>query len=303
VSSEDLEPTLLEYAGAEPVAELRGRSLVPAIQTGAPFGRDKMVTTMGLVVGGGVGHVVRTAAWRYISFPDGHEELYDIVADPYETTDVVAAHPDLLPGFRADVQAWDVAIVTPPPSLEVTGRLTDATTGQPIAGAQLDLELGGHAVRSITGDDGWFAFRALPQGSGLLARGPGTINVQRLGSTLIQVDLPVGALGAYLPVTGTAARTLSGPLDGEIRGRLRDLGGQPLSRQRIRVRGRAGSGAGFRLAVLTDLDGSYRVEQLPAGAYRLKARAVGYRRVVVETSLATSEVVVVDLSATPRLRE
>jgi hypothetical protein len=126
------------------------------------------------------------------------------------------------------------------------------------------------------------------------------VSVQRLASRSIRVDLPVGALGAYLPVTGTAARTLSGPLDGEIRGHLRDLQGQPLPRQHVQVRGRASSGAGFRLGVLTDLDGSYRVEHLPAGAYRLKARAVGYRRAVVETSLATSEVVVVDLSVTPR---
>ncbi|MEM1063567.1 MAG: hypothetical protein AAGJ97_14675, partial [Planctomycetota bacterium] len=47
----------------------------------------------------------KSGPWRYISYPDGSEELYDHRADPHEFTNVAAEpeHAELLVRFRQAV--------------------------------------------------------------------------------------------------------------------------------------------------------------------------------------------------------
>lgn len=45
---------------------------------------------------------VRTQRWRFVN----NAELYDISADPYETTDVAADHPEVVAQLRAAYDAW-----------------------------------------------------------------------------------------------------------------------------------------------------------------------------------------------------
>jgi arylsulfatase A len=272
VSSEDLLPTLLEYARADPNPELGGRSLVDALRTGTPFTRDRVVTSTNRLAaqGGGVDYAVRTAGWRYISGADGHEELYAIDADPYETTDVAAAHPELLEGFRADVQTFLEGIDTAPERLEVMGRLTDPLTGAPVAGATVRLARGLSRLEALTDAGGWFALRAIPPSSCLVDRVKGALSVHWNGGPPKVFPLPLGSLGAYLPLTGFASRTTPGPYDAEIRGVVRDHAGSPVPAA-VRVAGRV-AGRRLRLTVLADAQGLYRVENLPPGIYRLKSR-------------------------------
>lgn len=45
---------------------------------------------------------VRTQRWRFVN----NEELYDITADPYETTNVAAEHPEVVAELRKAYDAW-----------------------------------------------------------------------------------------------------------------------------------------------------------------------------------------------------
>lgn len=300
VSSEDLVPTLLEFAGAEANPELRGLSLVEAVFGSAPVGRDRVVTSMGQVTTAGTstGYVVRTPEWRYMAFPDGHEELYAIDVDPYETDDVAAAYPDLLPAFRADVQAFTTDLDTAPELLEVIGRLTDAQTGAPVAGTRVRLVDDLNRLESLTDAGGWFAFRALPPGNWAVDRVRGAFDVRWAGVSPIGFALPIASLGAYLPLTGVPTRSLPGPYDAEIRGVVRDDFGQPV-RAAVRMRGRTPGGS-VRLIALSDADGRYRIEHLPLGSYRLKAWRRGYAASVATVEVIEPGVVALDLLATPR---
>jgi arylsulfatase A-like enzyme len=297
VSSEDLVPTLLEYAGADPNPELRGRSLVDAVRTGAPFGRTRVVTETDR--GGGTDYAVRVPGWRYIAFRDGHEELYAIDADPYETTDVAATYPALLPGFRADVQAFLTDLDTLPARPEVIGRLVDPLTGTPVGGAVVRLALSSVRLESLTDANGWFAFRAVPPGDCVVDRVRGASSVQWMETPSIDFPVPLGSLGAYLPLTGISrGRTVVGPYDAEIRGVVRDLNGAPVQAE-VRARG-ATVGGRVRLTVLSDEQGRYRAEHLPIGTYRLRARRVRYGTASAVTQLVAPGAVALDLTLPAR---
>ena len=44
----------------------------------------------------------RTARWRFVN----NKQLYDISADPYETTDVSDAHPEVVKQLRQSYDQW-----------------------------------------------------------------------------------------------------------------------------------------------------------------------------------------------------
>jgi arylsulfatase A-like enzyme len=80
VSSIDLYPTLMDYCGLEaPAHDLDGQSLRPLFEN--PEGtRDRPAIT---VYGQGV-FSARDDRFRYIQYPDGSTELYDMLEDPHE---------------------------------------------------------------------------------------------------------------------------------------------------------------------------------------------------------------------------
>lgn len=111
VSTLDLVPTLLDYAGVPAPAHLVGTSLRPAIEGNAQAGRE-------LLVGAGRvlpnrfhepqpwGFYVRTPEWHFIESSEGEVELYDKGADPDEERNVASQHPELVEGFRVEIDAW-----------------------------------------------------------------------------------------------------------------------------------------------------------------------------------------------------
>jgi len=93
----DLVPTMLDFAGLDPVApDIRGRSLLPMLTGDATevYGNDEAV---GFEVGGNA--ALYRGTWKISRIPvplgDGEWHLYDLATDAGETTDLADAHPDL----------------------------------------------------------------------------------------------------------------------------------------------------------------------------------------------------------------
>jgi hypothetical protein len=202
-----------------------------------------------------------------MSFVDGHEELYEIFGDPFEELDLAASRPDLLPGFRDAVLAWESEIAEPAPRLEIAGRLV-REDGRPIAGASLRLHAASAPLEVMTNADGAFRFQNLPHGDYVL--GPG----QRVTSLLdpVAVSLPVGPTGSYLPrIVGLPGEPLGRPAASTISGRLVTQAGDPLADALVfvsDVRRRHD----VEVVVRTDTNGRYLAENLPAGPYLIRAQ-------------------------------
>lgn len=79
----DMYPTLSELCGLAIPERLEGLSLVPQLKdANAPRSRPAITTH------NHDNHTVRNEQWRYIQYADGSEELYDMVNDPNEFTNL-----------------------------------------------------------------------------------------------------------------------------------------------------------------------------------------------------------------------
>jgi arylsulfatase len=109
----DILPTLAEIVGAPLDGELRkqveGRSLLPLLRDPQANWQDRtLVTHVGRWPRGQV------AQWKYVgcSIRDSrytlveNTGLFDLAADPGETTNVIAEHPDEVARLRATYDAW-----------------------------------------------------------------------------------------------------------------------------------------------------------------------------------------------------
>ncbi|HLU92811.1 MAG TPA: sulfatase [Membranihabitans sp.] len=75
----DMFPTILDLAGIQTISQLQGVSLKPFFDN-PEYERDiPAITTHNPG-----NHSIRNSKWRYISYADGSEELYDMQRDPYE---------------------------------------------------------------------------------------------------------------------------------------------------------------------------------------------------------------------------
>jgi uncharacterized sulfatase len=128
VSTIDLFPTLLGYAGLVASAGREGIDLRAAIAEGAPLPRRTLYGSMQGALSSAVGpetetwEVLRRPAffarsdrWHYVLFEParGHpleEELYDVSADPLEQRDVASLHPEIARELRRQVEAWRQAM-------------------------------------------------------------------------------------------------------------------------------------------------------------------------------------------------
>jgi uncharacterized sulfatase len=133
VSTVDLFPTFLDYAGVPPLPDRFGKSLRPLIEGGAPKIHDAIVGTMPVLradvpgaeesspsLGPG-GSFCRTETWHYISYAGSGEALYNVEVDPEEAHDVAAEHPRVVAQLRAEILAWQRAMrasAPPPPRLD-----------------------------------------------------------------------------------------------------------------------------------------------------------------------------------------
>lgn len=101
VSLVDLGPTFLELAGADPLPDAQGRSLVPVLagkadpsawaEAYAEFFGQRFVYTQRLVWSG---------PWKYVFSPGGTDELYNLAEDPHERCNRAAD-----PGCRETLEA------------------------------------------------------------------------------------------------------------------------------------------------------------------------------------------------------
>ncbi len=97
----DVYPTLADLAGLEKTDQLEGLSLLPQLKDASTERERPAITTHNAG-----NHGIRSENWRYIVYADGSEELYNMVEDPNEWTnlagnpeyaDVIADHKKFVP--------------------------------------------------------------------------------------------------------------------------------------------------------------------------------------------------------------
>lgn len=109
VTSLDVAPTLIELTGIKPgeqyLSQLRGKSLLPYLETGKGEARDVFMETDYRDYTHKRG--MRTAdGWKYImTMETGGEELYNLKDDPQETKNVLAQYPDVASGLKQKIIA------------------------------------------------------------------------------------------------------------------------------------------------------------------------------------------------------
>jgi len=88
----DLLPTVLDLLGEPPLPEVQGTSLTPLFHGKAPVAPYSYAETLfpKMNMGWAELRAIRTNRWKYIRAPK--PELYDLVQDPGETTNVIAGH-------------------------------------------------------------------------------------------------------------------------------------------------------------------------------------------------------------------
>ncbi|UCE87300.1 MAG: sulfatase-like hydrolase/transferase [Deltaproteobacteria bacterium] len=119
VSTVDLVPTLLDYAGAAIPDALPGRSLRPWIEGTGPWTRNTVIGGRMQTAEGGSNpdlsatdwrrstFFVRSDRWHYIwDVETGDDVLFDMERDPQQQHDVVSEHPVLAPLFRDVIRRW-----------------------------------------------------------------------------------------------------------------------------------------------------------------------------------------------------
>jgi iduronate 2-sulfatase len=85
----DIYPTLAELAGLPRPAGIQGQSLVPLLANPQAKGRGDAFSFRGCSPPL-LGRSVRTGRYRFTEWPDGSQELYDLEADPRESTNLAA---------------------------------------------------------------------------------------------------------------------------------------------------------------------------------------------------------------------
>jgi arylsulfatase len=105
----DLLPTVLDAAGAcypdiyegRDILPVEGRSLLPVLRGGEREGHDALYWAHT------DNHAIRRGRWKLVS-PDGRDtwQLYDMVEDRTETTDLTDQRPDLAGDLAEQHRAW-----------------------------------------------------------------------------------------------------------------------------------------------------------------------------------------------------
>ena len=97
----DLYPTLIQLCGLSERTDLEGISLKPQLVDSASKRERPAITSHNQG-----NHAIRSEGWRYIRYADGSEELYDMLNDPKEWTnladqsqyaDIISSHRKWLP--------------------------------------------------------------------------------------------------------------------------------------------------------------------------------------------------------------
>lgn len=118
ITTLDLAPTILRMCGAEPLPEMPGLDLAPALagKPGASLGRASL---FGEVFSHNAADIDRPATsllfrwtlrdpWKLIlpKSPDAAPELYRIAEDPFEKTNLAPENPDVIRDLTKEINAW-----------------------------------------------------------------------------------------------------------------------------------------------------------------------------------------------------
>jgi arylsulfatase len=96
----DISATALDIAGVEPASDVQARSLLPLLEGSATAVWEYAFTE------GDDARALRTGAWKLVQQKEGGAEaLYDLRADPRETTNVLAERPEVASEMRLALSA------------------------------------------------------------------------------------------------------------------------------------------------------------------------------------------------------
>ncbi len=95
----DLAPTLLEWAGADPLPDMHGESLSPLLQ-GQQDDRDLVFSEFRDL------YMCRQGAWKLIQHPDGDLQLFQLDRDPDECRNLAEEEPDRVRNLQNELQQW-----------------------------------------------------------------------------------------------------------------------------------------------------------------------------------------------------
>jgi arylsulfatase A-like enzyme len=142
VNSTDLYPTLASYAHAPLPAgvPVDGIDLKPAFSRGTKIDRDHFHHLPGYVRVQTPASSVRDGRWKlYYEYTDNSFELYDLVSDIGETTDLAAQRPDLVHELGQQLIAWLDETDAPLATLRdgQSSRVLDNFTGQTYANGEV----------------------------------------------------------------------------------------------------------------------------------------------------------------------
>ena len=104
----DLAPTILDIAGATARRVIDGRSMLGALGSDQPGYADYLIQA-GSDAGDWWWRGVRGREHTYVRYDDGFEELYDLVRDPHELTNVAGdpAYEDVLRRYEARLEVLE----------------------------------------------------------------------------------------------------------------------------------------------------------------------------------------------------
>lgn len=143
VETVDLAPTALEAVGVPAPGDLSydGRSLMSLVRGEEGWERRRFVFASARAADGPYRrrgyrldpsqriHTVRSRRWKLVVYPgvEGEiAELYDLRADPGETTDVLAQHPGVVRGLHQALEAWLGGAAAEVPEPDLTREETEA---------------------------------------------------------------------------------------------------------------------------------------------------------------------------------
>lgn len=108
----DIMPTLCDYAGIEPPANMRGISLRSTLEEDSGPSRHFIVTE----ASSNTGRMLRTPRYKYITYKDDPvEQLFDMKNDPGETKNLVASskYASTLQECRKMLRKWETRLDVP----------------------------------------------------------------------------------------------------------------------------------------------------------------------------------------------
>ncbi len=107
VSGVDLFPTICDYAGIRPPADLRGRSL-RALVEGKPQDNQRFIVSE---IPNNVGRALRTPQYKYVTYAnDPVEQLYDMQKDPGETRNLAQSSGSVLTEHKKLLREWEARL-------------------------------------------------------------------------------------------------------------------------------------------------------------------------------------------------